>query len=114
MPRRRRCSCVNVDGVRADVCTRVDVCVRAQLRPDRWSLFVGVGIISFNNLLIHTPSIADLSARLVPWWGVSTADHLEHHKRLTTHYAAPTVSIDRLLACVFGEPASYGKEFKDE
>jgi len=86
----------------------------ALLRPDRWSLFVGVGIISFNNLLIHTPSIADLSARLVPWWGVSTADHLEHHKRLTTHYAAPTVSIDRLLACVFGEPASYGKEFKDE
>jgi len=76
-------------------------------------MFVAVGIISCNNLLIHTPWIADLSARLVPWWGVSTADHLEHHKRLTTHYAAPTISIDRLLAAVFGKPESWGKEFKE-
>jgi sterol desaturase/sphingolipid hydroxylase (fatty acid hydroxylase superfamily) len=86
----------------------------AILKPDRLSLFVAVGIISLNNLLIHTPWLADLSAQLVPWWFVSTSDHLEHHKRLTTNWAAPTISIDRLLACVVGTPESYGKVFKDE
>ena len=65
----------------------------ALLRPDRASLFVAVGYISLNNLLIHTPRLCELSKHLVPWWGVSTADHLEHHARLTTHYAAPTISI---------------------
>jgi len=84
------------------------------LRPDRCSLFVAVGIISLNNLLIHTPFLCDLSARVVPWLGVSTADHIEHHRRLTTHYAAPTISIDRLLECAFGKPDSWGKEFKED
>jgi sterol desaturase/sphingolipid hydroxylase (fatty acid hydroxylase superfamily) len=81
------------------------------LRPDRVSMFVGVGIISLNNLLIHTPRLEHLSMSLVPWWAVSTADHLDHHKRLTTHWAAPTISIDKLLACVVGHPDSYGKKF---
>ncbi|EOD36603.1 hypothetical protein EMIHUDRAFT_226101 [Emiliania huxleyi CCMP1516] len=75
------------------------------LRPDRMSMFLAVGVVSLNNLLIHTPKLADASARLVPWLFVSTADHLEHHRRLTSHYAAPTISIDRLLACCFGKPA---------
>jgi len=83
----------------------------ALLRPDRLSMFVAVGIVSLNNLLIHTPKLADASAQLVPWLFVSTADHLEHHKRLTSHYAAPTISIDRLLACAFGKPASWNAEF---
>ena len=44
--------------------------------------------------------------------GVPTeARHLEHHKRLTSNYAAPTFSVDRLLACVFGKPASWNAEF---
>ena len=81
------------------------------LRPDRMSMFITVGIVSLNNLLIHTPLLADASAKLVPWLFVSTADHMDHHKRLTTHYAAPTISIDRMLACVFGKPASWNKEF---
>jgi len=81
------------------------------LRPDRMSMFLAVGVISLNNLLIHTPKLADASARLVPWLFVSTADHLEHHKRLTSHYAAPTFSVDRLLACTFGRPASWNAEF---
>ena len=42
----------------------------AVLRPDRCSLFIAVGIISLNNLLIHTPFLADLSERYVPWLGV--------------------------------------------
>ena len=48
----------------------------------------------------------------VPWLFVSTADHLEHHKRLTAHYAAPTFSIDRILACVFGKPADWDSKFE--
>lgn len=86
----------------------------ALLRPDRASMFIAVGIISVNNLLIHTPKLGDLSARVLPWWAVSTADHLDHHKRLTTHWAAPTISIDRILARVIGNPESYGKEFKED
>merc|ERR1712087_103775 len=85
----------------------------AILQPDRLSLLIAVGIISINNLLIHTPGLSDLSTLLVPWWAVSTADHLEHHMRLTTHWAAPTISIDRLLACAFGKPSNWGKEFKE-
>jgi sterol desaturase/sphingolipid hydroxylase (fatty acid hydroxylase superfamily) len=81
------------------------------LRPDRMSMFIAVGIVSLNNLLIHTPLLADASAKLVPWLFVSTADHMDHHKRLTTHYAAPTISVDRMLACVFGKPASWNKQF---
>merc|ERR1719305_1273285 len=67
------------------------------LRPDRVSMFVAVGVVSLNNLLIHTPTLADASAKAVPWLFVSTADHLEHHKRLTSNYAAPTFSVDRML-----------------
>jgi len=85
----------------------------ALLRPDRASLFIAVGVVSLNNLLIHTPVLSELSGKLLPWWAVSTADHLEHHHSLTKHWAAPTLSIDRLLACAFGKPASWGKEFKE-
>ena len=38
----------------------------ALLRPDRLSLFIAVGFVSLNNLLIHTPKLADASAELVP------------------------------------------------
>ena len=81
------------------------------LRPDRMSMFFAVGIVSLTNLLIHTPYLADASASLVPALFVSTADHLDHHKRLTTHYAAPTLSVDRVLAWCVGKPASWNKEF---
>jgi hypothetical protein len=47
----------------------------------------------------------------VPWLFVSTADHLEHHKRLTAHYAAPTFSVDRILACVVGQPSDWCAKF---
>ena len=81
------------------------------LRPDRMSMFLAVGVVSLNNLLIHTPKLADASASLVPWLFVSTADHLEHHRRLTSNYAAPTFSVDRLLACAFGKPAGWNADF---
>ena len=72
----------------------------ALLCPDRMSMFVAISIVSLNNLLVHTPKLADVSVRVVPWLFVSTADHLDHHKRLTTHYAAPTFSVDRILSSV--------------
>ena len=78
----------------------------AVLGPDRVSMFIAVCIISLNNLLIHTPALADLSANLLPWVFVSTADHIEHHRRLTCHYAAPTISIDRLLSAVYESKGS--------
>ena len=86
----------------------------ALLKPDRFSMFFSVMIISLNNLLIHTPKLADASAAYLPSLFVSTADHLEHHKRLTTHYAAPTISVDRILAACFGKPESWNKQFEAE
>ena len=82
------------------------------LHPDRVSMWLAVGVVSLNNLLIHTPMLADASAKLVPWLFVSTADHLEHHKRLTAHYAAPTFSVDRILAYFVGQPESWGAKFE--
>jgi len=73
------------------------------LRPDGPALAGAVAVISLNNLLIHTPALAKPS-RWLPSIFVSTADHLDHHRRLTTNYAAPTISIDRILATIFGEP----------
>ncbi|EOD15232.1 hypothetical protein EMIHUDRAFT_245919 [Emiliania huxleyi CCMP1516] len=56
----------------------------------------GLAIGHINNL-IHTPWLESLSHRVVPWIGVSTADHFDHHRKLTTNYAAPTINVDRLL-----------------
>jgi sterol desaturase/sphingolipid hydroxylase (fatty acid hydroxylase superfamily) len=67
------------------------------LRPPEDAFFWSVAVVSCNNVLIHTPCLAALGARWVPWVFVSTADHLAHHRFLTSHYAAPTVSVDRLL-----------------
>jgi sterol desaturase/sphingolipid hydroxylase (fatty acid hydroxylase superfamily) len=67
------------------------------LRPREDAFFWSVAIVSCSNVLIHTPWLADVGERWVPWVFVSTADHLAHHRHLTSHYAAPTWSIDRLL-----------------
>ena len=73
------------------------------LRPDGPALFGAVTVISCNNILIHTPCLERIS-RSLPRLFVSTADHINHHRKLTTHYAAPTVSIDRIFESLFGEP----------
>ena len=64
--------------------------------PDGHSLFYAVSIVSTNNLLIHTPGLESISNILPPIF-VSTANHFDHHRKLTTNYAAPTISIDYLL-----------------
>ena len=50
----------------------------------------------------------------MPWLGVSTSDHLEHHKRLTSFYAAPTISIDKILMLFVGKPRGWNADFDDE
>ena len=50
--------------------------------------------VSMFNLVIHTPSIEAWSEQNMPDWWVSTHDHLEHHRKLNVHYAAPTVNLD--------------------
>lgn len=69
------------------------------VRPDRFSLRMSVAIVSFTNLFIHTPKLNDISKRL-PSWLVSTDDHLEHHRRLNTKYAAPTFNIDYFVGLI--------------
>jgi len=62
-------------------------------RPDELSLRISVYIVSFANLLIHTPKLEKLSERLPPTF-VSTNGHLEHHRKLNMNYAAPTINVD--------------------
>ena len=38
----------------------------------------------------------------------------EHHKRLTSFYAAPTISVDKLLIAAFGKPDSWNADFDDD
>lgn len=73
--------------------------------PDRLALVRAVKVISCLNLLIHTPSLARWSEEWLPWFLVGTHDHLEHHKRLTTLYAAPTFCVDRIVARLGGAGA---------
>ena len=68
---------------------------------------------SFTNLLIHTPWLEEASAKYLPPWLVSTAGHIEHHRKLSMNYAAPTLNVDhwvrasvyadKMLAKVFGK-----------
>jgi sterol desaturase/sphingolipid hydroxylase (fatty acid hydroxylase superfamily) len=68
------------------------------LRPTATSsLKIAMGIISLANLLVHTPKLEALSTKWVPSFLVSTNDHLEHHRKLNSHYASPTVNVDNIL-----------------
>jgi sterol desaturase/sphingolipid hydroxylase (fatty acid hydroxylase superfamily) len=64
------------------------------VKPDPLSLQLSVAIISIANVLIHTPKLIEISERVLPAWWVSTSDHLEHHRKLNTKYAAPTFNLD--------------------
>ena len=61
------------------------------------SLNIGALIIGHVNNLIHTPWLEEASVKAVPWFAVCTHDHFDHHRKLTTSYAAPTINVDRLL-----------------
>jgi sterol desaturase/sphingolipid hydroxylase (fatty acid hydroxylase superfamily) len=65
----------------------------AIFHPSSAELYWSVAYVSFCNILVHTPWLEALSRKVEPMW-VSTRGHLEHHRRLTVHYAAPTVNLD--------------------
>lgn len=69
------------------------------VRPDVKSMYTAVGIVSLTNLLIHTPPLEAVAAAVLPGFVVGTHGHIEHHQKLTTNYAAPTVNIDWFLRC---------------
>eukprot|EP00980_Cylindrotheca_fusiformis_P000239 scaffold52_cov183-Cylindrotheca_fusiformis.AAC.18 len=66
--------------------------------PDPVSLQLSVAIISVANVLLHTPKLIDTSERVLPRWWVSTSDHVEHHRKLNTKYAAPTFNLDHFVS----------------
>lgn len=49
------------------------------------------------NAVVHTPKLEAWSERWVPDFLVSTADHLNHHRKLQVHYASPTFNVDNIL-----------------
>ena len=67
-------------------------------RPDPISLRIAVAIVSVTNVLVHSPKLDEVSRIYLPEWLVSTHDHLEHHRKLNTKYAAPTINIDYFVA----------------
>ena len=72
------------------------------LRPDTFSLQASVAIVSITNVLVHTPKLSELSEKYLPECLVSTSDHLEHHRKLNTKYAAPTINVDYFVHLIDG------------
>merc|ERR1712014_251175 len=75
--------------------------------PDRWTLQVAVTLNYIASALVHTPWLQRLSREVLPWFLVSTHDHMEHHRLLNSHYASPTWNVDRIIAWLFAEPKSH-------
>jgi sterol desaturase/sphingolipid hydroxylase (fatty acid hydroxylase superfamily) len=67
------------------------------IRPTEVELRTSVYVVSFANLLIHTPAFSCMSEYLEALYLVSEHLHSEHHRKLTTNYAAPILNIDRLV-----------------
>jgi sterol desaturase/sphingolipid hydroxylase (fatty acid hydroxylase superfamily) len=81
------------------------------LKPARHAFLAVSLFLAALNGIIHTPRLAALSARVTPWWWTSTHDHLEHHRSITTNFAAPALSVDRILARASGaSPAARRSE----
>lgn len=64
------------------------------VNPSTFSLKVAIRCVSLANLLIHTPWLSEFSNKFVPNYFVKTTDHLEHHLKSRTKYAAPILNID--------------------
>jgi hypothetical protein len=55
------------------------------------------------NIVVHTPKLEAWSERWVPFFWVSTADHLNHHRKLQVHYASPCFNIDNISRQLFSK-----------
>lgn len=67
------------------------------LKPCELALWSSILLIGIFNLTMHTPMLEPYFDKVTPQWMAKTANHLEHHKRLNCHYAAPTFDIDYLV-----------------
>lgn len=68
------------------------------VRPDVHALYNVASLISFANVLIHTPPLEDAAAALIPSVFVGTDRHIEHHQKLTKNYGASVVNTDWFVA----------------
>ena len=50
-------------------------------KPDRIALRISISLVSFANLLIHTPWLSESSDKFLSKYFVKTSDHLEHHQK---------------------------------
>lgn len=64
------------------------------IHPSELAMWIAVLIIGICNIIMHTPKIESWYDSIIPCWMVGTGDHLEHHRRLNCHYAAPTFDVD--------------------
>ena len=70
--------------------------------PSNFELITSASIISICNLMIHCPSIDNIS-KLYPKWWVTPEKHLKHHSSSKKcHIAAPTIDIDFILVLFSG------------
>jgi len=76
-------------------------------------LYNAAYVVSFCNLLIHTPALHDVSENL-PVWIVTPMSHMEHHRLLHAHYAAPTINVDYFVAWAQGKPYKCGRKNRAE
>lgn len=65
--------------------------------PHEREFRLAIAFLSVCNLLVHTPRLESLSEKLLWPVFVTTHDHLEHHRKLTTNYASPTINVDWIL-----------------
>jgi sterol desaturase/sphingolipid hydroxylase (fatty acid hydroxylase superfamily) len=62
------------------------------------SLRCAIFITIVLNAVVHTPKLEAWSERWIPFFWVSTADHLNHHRKLLRHFASPLFNIDNILS----------------
>lgn len=69
------------------------------LRPSRSALREATAFLQVMNVLVHTPWLEPITERGAPWWLVGAHVHGAHHRRLTRHFASPTINWDAIVEC---------------
>lgn len=66
--------------------------IAALVGATEWETKMAVILLSVLNLLVHTPRLDSL-----PYWPaflVSPHQHMDHHRKVTVHYASPFLNVD--------------------
>jgi sterol desaturase/sphingolipid hydroxylase (fatty acid hydroxylase superfamily) len=77
------------------------------VQPSKMEANTAMSIISYCNILVHTPCLEEWSARNVPPWWVGASVHCEHHRRITKNYASPCLNLDYILAAAAAAAATF-------